>query len=99
SSPAPSPFPPRRSSDLGGRVRRVARDQPGLSDEALAWRLVEEIALAASRLLLPVFERTEGHKGVLCVQVSPEHARDAERMIAHRSEEHTSELQSRENLV
>ncbi len=62
-------------------LSRIERDQPGLSDEALAWRWIEAIAVEASRLLLPVFERTRGAKGVLNVQVNPEHARAPEQMI------------------
>jgi len=62
-------------------LHRIEREQPGLSDEALAWRWIDAIAVEASRLLLPVFERTRGAKGILNVQVNPEHARAPEKMI------------------
>lgn len=63
-------------------LRRIARDHPGLSDEALASRWIDAIAVEASRVLLPVFERTGGDEGFLNVQVSPRKARDARAMIA-----------------
>lgn len=63
------------------RLQRLDRDHPGLSDEALAWKWVEAIAVMASRLLLPVFEHTQGAKGSLSVQVDPERARDPGKMI------------------
>ncbi len=64
-------------------VRALHRDNPGLSDEALAWKLVDSIVVAASQVLLPVYERTKGAKGILNVQVDPELARDPRRMIEH----------------
>ncbi len=62
-------------------LRRIERDHPGLSHEALASRWIDAIAVEASRVLLPVFERTGGEKGFLNVQVSPRLARDARGMI------------------
>jgi transaldolase len=62
-------------------LRRLDREQPGLADDALAWKWVDAIAVAASRLLLPVYERTKGAKGFLNVQVNPENARDPAKMI------------------
>lgn len=64
-------------------LHRIERERPGLSDEALAWRWVDAIAVEASRVLLPVYERTGGAKGFLNVQVDPEHAGDAPKMIEH----------------
>lgn len=63
------------------RLHRIEREQPGLSDEALAWRWIDAIAIDASRVLLPVYERTNGAKGFLNVQVDPERAGDAKVMI------------------
>lgn len=64
-------------------LRRLHRDHPGASDAALAWKWIDAIAVEASRVLLPVYERTNGAQGLLNVQVSPEHARDATTMIEH----------------
>jgi transaldolase len=60
-------------------LRRLAR--AAISDEALAWQWVDAIAIEASRVLLPVFERTRGAAGFLNVQVSPQHAREPGKMI------------------
>ena len=64
-------------------LQRLHRDHPGASDAALAWKWIDAIAVAASRVLRPVYERTNGAQGFLNVQVSPEHARDAKTMIEH----------------
>ncbi len=71
-----------RDERWSAELRRLARG-PALSSEALAWRLVDVIAKEASRVLLPVHERTGGRKGFLNVQVSPLAARDAGAMIEH----------------
>ncbi len=66
----------------GPVLSRIVRDHSGRSDEALAWRLVDTLAVEASRVLMPVFERTEGAKGFLNVQVDPTAARDPAAMLA-----------------
>src|SRR5690606_39325056 len=83
--------PTRRSSDLGGRrIALLLRREP-----ALEFRLAPVPLLAH-----PVAQRAPGERGR---PVEPAHHvehRGPERGIAAvRSEEHTSELQSREKLV
>jgi transaldolase len=62
-------------------LRRIEREWPGLPDEALAARWVEAMIVEASRVLLPVFERTHGEHGILNTQVSPLLAHDARAML------------------
>lgn len=64
-------------------LHALDREHPGLSDHALAWKWVDAIAIRASRVLLPVFERTHGAKGILNIQVDPASARDPRAMIEH----------------
>ena len=47
------------------RILELAAAEPELTEDGLAWRIVEEISANAARLLLPVFERTKGHNGRL----------------------------------
>src|SRR5690606_41076211 len=85
-SPAPPPFPTRRSSDLYGRARRPLHRR---------W---------------PLWRRSQGnrrrrpcHRGERQSQSRPRRRgfrREGRGLgAADRSEEHTSELQSRENIV
>jgi transaldolase len=59
------------------RAHRDARE-----DEA-AWLLVEAIAERAAALLQPVYARTSGLEGLLCVQVDPRLHHDCARMVEH----------------
>src|SRR5690606_40524287 len=91
-------FPTRRSSDLDG----VARDlDPGRAAKLvipevarLPCRIVPQVQVVVPRLGRRVFGRTVGVDGGAVVgELAPV------AVTAERSEEHTSELQSRENLV
>src|SRR5690606_40594718 len=91
-------FPTRRSSDLGALVaeREIARaraqgeETPVVLRNLLTSRIVEETIEAAGgrAVRTPV-----GHSGIKRLM------REHDAVFAARSEEHTSELQSRENLV
>jgi transaldolase len=62
------------------RILEIAAEHPTWTEDEVAWRLIEEIAANASRLLLPVFEREEGRKGRLSIQTSPKLYRDPARL-------------------
>src|SRR5690606_39914594 len=90
--PDPPSFPTRRSSDLGLEKDRA---------EAIVGKLLAVDTLAAEMLVPYLLAAGPQVVAVLVDQALPElRALDevAER-FALRSEEHTSELQSRENLV
>lgn len=67
--------------------RQVLKDimtrQPLLTEDELSWKLIESLGLEASRLLLPVFERSNGTQGKLCLQVSPAFFPGDELMTKH----------------
>src|SRR5690606_42025100 len=90
----PRSFPTRRSSDLAvARVRSELGDIVGI--EARARRVVEAMALAFQGSLLV----RHGHPAVADAFLASRLAGDEGLALGTRSEEHTSELQSRENLV
>src|SRR5207302_9790555 len=87
-------FPTRRSSDLAPlefRIKQV-QSQQGL-DEAKARRYIDHVDEARTRRLLTLFgtDWRDITRYDLALNVA--------RVGIERSEEHTSELQSRENLV
>ncbi|OGR03021.1 MAG: transaldolase [Deltaproteobacteria bacterium RIFOXYA12_FULL_61_11] len=54
-----------------------------LTEDDVAWLLVEEGGRRAAEILLPVYERTRGRKGRLSLQVNPKLFPDAQAMLAH----------------
>lgn len=53
------------------------------TEDEIAWLLIEEMGKHAARLLKPVFDKSSGKKGVLCMQVSPKYYRNTESMVQH----------------
>lgn len=62
------------------RLRAMVDERPDATEDEIAWQLVEEMAVKASELLLPIFERERGRKGRLSIQTSPKLYRSAERI-------------------
>ena len=63
------------------RILELAAAEPELTEDGLAWRIVEEISANAARLLLPIFEREKGHNGRLSIQTDPRNYRNTEAML------------------
>src|SRR5690606_41632343 len=97
--PALHSFPTRRSSDLLPRIAEALRAHPALN---ASWRdgyieYYEDINVGVAvdtprGLLVPVIRHVDG-------KVPVEIHTELQALAEQRSEEHTSELQSRENLV
>ena len=64
------------------RIAELARELPDATESQIGWRLVEEISVEASRLLLPAFETYGGVNGRLSMQTDPRLARSAEALVA-----------------
>jgi len=64
-----------------GRLDELVAESPSATESEIAWRLIEEMAVKASKLLLPVFEREHGLKGRLSIQTNPKLYRDASRLV------------------
>ncbi|MEZ4256680.1 MAG: transaldolase family protein [Polyangiales bacterium] len=63
-------------------TRRLLREHPTETEEGIAWRLVEVVATAAAKQLLPLFESSGGARGRLSLQVGPRIYPDAKAMVA-----------------
>ena len=63
------------------RIGQIIAQNPAWDEDQVAWRLIEEMAVKASELLLPVFEREGGLKGRLSIQTNPKLYRDTARLI------------------
>lgn len=63
------------------RIGELIEGNPTWTEDEVTWRLIEEMAVKAAELLLPVFEREEGRKGRLSIQTNPKLYRDASRIV------------------
>ena len=63
------------------RILALAAAEPDLTEDELAWRIVEEISANAARLLLPIFEREKGRNGRLSIQTDPRNYRNSDAML------------------
>jgi transaldolase len=63
-----------------GRIRELIAGNPTSTEDEVTWRLIEEMAVKAAELLLPVFEREGGRKGRLSIQTNPKLYRDPARL-------------------
>ena len=55
---------------------------PAATEDAIAWKLVEELSIRAARLLEPIFEAQQGRNGRLSIQTDPRLFRDSEAIVA-----------------
>jgi transaldolase len=62
------------------RIAEMLAASPTATEDEIAWQLIEEMAVKAAALLLPVFEREGGRKGRLSIQTNPKLYRDATRI-------------------
>jgi len=62
------------------RLQAIVAARPTATEDEVTWQLIEEMAVKASGLLLPVFEREHGRKGRLSIQTNPKLYRSAERI-------------------
>ena len=62
--------------------RLIGENSHGSEDE-LAWKLIESLAVQAAGVLEAVYKQSSGQRGYLSVQVNPGFYRSAEQMIAH----------------
>ena len=62
-------------------IARLVADNPSADEDALAWRLIEQMGLRGAELLLPVFEREKGRKGRLSIQTNPVLYRDTDALV------------------
>ncbi len=52
-----------------------------LSEDEIAWKLIETLGVQAAKILLPVHEKTSGKKGKLSLQVNPKYYNNTQKMI------------------
>ncbi len=62
---------------------RIIHDNPCDTEDAIAWKLIEEVGVRASAILLPANLKSRGRNGRLSLQVNPKYYRDRDSMLDH----------------
>jgi transaldolase len=60
------------------RIKQMIQDNPTWTEDQVAWKLIEEMAVKGAELLYPVFEREHGRKGRISIQTNPTFYRNAQ---------------------
>lgn len=63
------------------RISDLAQARPTLSEYELGWLIVEELSVAAARLLEPVFTDHQGRNGRLSIQTDPRNHRNPQALV------------------
>jgi transaldolase len=63
------------------RILKIIAENPTWGEVESAWKLIEEMAVEAAALLMPVFEREKGRKGRLSLQTNPTFYRNAKAIV------------------
>jgi transaldolase len=64
------------------RIEALSTEMPTATEDAIGWRLVEELSVRAASLLLPVFRAQGGRNGRLSIQTDPRLYRDSAAIVA-----------------
>jgi transaldolase len=62
-------------------LRQLVAENPTATEDEIAWKLIEKVALSGAEILLPVFKRERGLKGRLSMQTNPVNYMDASRLV------------------
>lgn len=71
------------------RIKEMIQEMPNASEDDLAWKLNEEMAVAGAKLLLPIYEATKGQKGRISIQTNTKYYRNPELLLQQTLHFHT----------
>jgi transaldolase len=63
------------------RIVEIVNQNPTASEEAVAWKVMEEITVKASKMLKPVFDKNNGRNGRLSIQVNGQNYKNTRAMV------------------
>lgn len=59
------------------RIYQIIQELPDGTEEDIAWKLIEEMAVKGSELLRDIYEKEKGRKGRISIQTNPKYYRNA----------------------
>ena len=68
-------------NDYADRIKELIAEMGEATEDDIAWRLNEEMAVAGAKLLEPIFHETNGRKGRISIQTNTKYYRNTELMI------------------
>jgi transaldolase len=63
------------------RILEIIKEMPEGTEEDIAWKLNEEMAIKGAELLKPVYDREKGLKGKISIQTNAKYYRNAKLMV------------------
>ena len=54
-------------------IDKMIIEHPNSSEDEILWLLIDKVGKKAAEILMPVYERTDGQKGKLSLQVNPKY--------------------------
>ena len=63
------------------RIVELIKEMPDATEDDIAWKLNEEMAVAAAKLLEPIFYESKGQKGRISIQTNTKYFRDWKRLL------------------
>jgi transaldolase len=63
------------------RIVQLVREMPRATEDAIGWKLVEEISQKGAELLKPIFDEHKGRNGRLSIQTDPRFYRDPQGIV------------------
>ena len=63
------------------RIKQIIKEMPEATEEDIAWKLNEEMAVKGAELLRGVFEREKDQKGRISIQTNAKYYRNAKLMV------------------
>lgn len=71
------------------RIYQIIDQNPTWTEDQVAWKLIEEMAVKGAELLKPVFDRENGLKGRISIQTNPTFYRNADAIVEQTLHFHT----------
>jgi transaldolase len=63
------------------RILEIINQNPTASEETIAWNVMEEITVTASKMLKPIYDKNNGRNGRLSIQVNGQNYRNVKAMV------------------
>jgi len=63
------------------RIDTILQELPDVTEDEVAWKLVEELSVRAAGMLEPTFEAHGGHNGRVSIQTDPRHFRSTRLIV------------------
>jgi transaldolase len=63
------------------KIMDLVKDNPTATEDFIAWKITEAIAVNAAKLLKPIYDKSNGRNGRLSIQTNPKYNRDAKAIV------------------